>query len=84
MNKLLTTMSQPTPVRKGFVRVLITSRNKTIQIRESHARNQAYLTKHGMTIVPAPIAPPVPVAPPLPPEIPQPAPTKPKSQPNGK
>lgn len=45
--------------KPGFVRVLITERNKTIQIRESHARNPKYLLKHGMVLIPEPIAPPI-------------------------
>lgn len=78
-------MQKPEKHRPGFVRVLVTERNKTIRIRESHARNPKYMIKHGLALIPEPVAPPQPIAPPLPPEIaPQPTATKPKSQPNGK
>jgi len=53
--------------RPGFVRVLIASRGKTIQIREAHARDNNYMTKHGLTIIQEPIAPPVTIAPVQPP-----------------
>ncbi len=60
------TYTKPKP---GFVRVLIQARNKTIQIRESHARDQGYLNKHGMTVVNEPISPPTLIGLPLmPPE----------------
>ena len=74
-------MSQPKPAKPGFVRVLITARNKTICVRESHARNPAYLAKYGMSLIPAPLPPPVPMMPPVPTEIPQP---QPKAKTNGK
>jgi len=49
-------------LRPGFVRVLIPSRNKTIQIRQARANDKNYMARHGLVLIPEPVAP-IPVPP---------------------
>lgn len=41
--------------RPGFVRVLIPGRNKTIQIRQSRAKNAQFMHKHGLVLIQEPV-----------------------------
>lgn len=57
LNKLIH-MSQDTTVKPGFVRVFVPAKNKTIRIREHHARNQNFMIKHGLQRIEEAVAPP--------------------------
>ena len=52
-------------VKPGFVRVFIPARNKTILIREQHARNPNYMNRNGLVAMPT--AQPIPTYTPPPP-----------------
>lgn len=72
-------MSKKSEVKPGFTRVYIPTRGKTTRVRTSHTRKPGWLEKHGMVVMPEPIAPEIETElpeMPVPAEIEQPAKTK--------
>ena len=67
-------------VKPGFTRVFIPARNKTILVRTAHTKNQTYMMRNGLVLMPTAM-PPKPVTPePMRveavAEVPKPAPAK--------
>ena len=53
-------------VKPGFTRVFIPARNKTILVRTAHTKNQTYMMRNGLVLMPTampPAMPPKPVTP---------------------